>query len=58
MLERVVARPLVEYLHRYQLLPPLQSGFRPGLSVETAFLRVVSDILEALYRGDFAALVC
>ena len=38
------------------LLPSLQSGFRPGHSTETAVLRVLSDLLEAVDDGDIAAL--
>ena len=38
-------------------LPPLQSGFRPSHSTESAILCVLSDILLAVDRGDFAALV-
>ena len=57
LLERVVAQQLTDYLDRHSLLPPLQSGFRPGHSTETAVLRVISDVLEAIDRGDVAALV-
>ena len=39
------------------LLPSLQSGFRPGHSSETAVLRVLSDLLEAVDDGDVAILV-
>ena len=39
------------------LLPTLQSGLRPRHSTETAILRVLSDILSDVDRGDFAALV-
>ena len=39
------------------LLPLLQSGFRQGHSTETAVLRVLSDLLQAVDRGDVAALV-
>ena len=45
------------YLTDADFLPPLQSGFRPGHSTESAVLCVLSDILLAVDRGDFAALV-
>ena len=57
LLERLVVRQLLEYLSSADLLPPLQSGFRPGYSTETAVLRVLADILQAVDRGDLAALV-
>jgi len=57
LLERLVARQLMEHLSLADLLPPLQSGFRQGHSTETAVLRVLSDILQAVDRGDVAALV-
>ena len=50
-------RQLMYYLTSADLLPPVQSGFRPGQSTETAILRVLSDILQAVDRGDFDALV-
>jgi len=57
LLERIVSRQLVNYLQTFDLLPSLQSGFRSGHSTETAVLRVLSDILEAVDSGDVAALV-
>ena len=54
--ERLVATHLVRYLEISNLLPPLQSGFRSRHSTETAVLRLLSDILEAVDRGDIAAL--
>jgi hypothetical protein len=57
LLERLVALQLRDYLTSADLLPSLQSGFRPGHSTETAVLRVLSDILQAVDRGDSAALV-
>ena len=57
LLERLVARQMKEYLSLADLLPPLQSGFRQGHSTEIAVLQVLSDILQAVDRGDLAALV-
>jgi len=45
------------YLTDADLLPPLQSGFLPCHSTESAVLCALSNILLAVNRGDFAALV-
>ena len=57
LLECLVARQLMEYLSLADLVLPLQSGFRQGHFTETAVLRVLADILQAVDRGDLAALV-
>jgi len=58
VLERLVARQLMEYLSLSDLLPPVQSGFRQGYySTETAVLRVLSDTLQAVHHGDLTAVV-
>jgi len=57
LLERLVVRQLLDYLTSVDLLSTLQSGFRAGHSTETAILRVLSDIILAVDRGDVAALV-
>ena len=57
LLERLVARQLLDYLNKYGLLPRLQSAYRVGHSTETAVLKVLSDILLAIDSGDLSALV-
>jgi Reverse transcriptase (RNA-dependent DNA polymerase) len=57
LLERIVAKQLGDYLQSADLLPSVQSGFRPCHSTETATLRVLSDLLTAVDDGCVAALV-
>jgi len=45
------------YLSTANLLPTLQSGFRPGHSTETAVLQVMSELLLAVNRGEVGALI-
>jgi len=52
----LVAHQLIEHLNLWSLLPDAQSVYRANHSTETAVLRVLSDILDALDRGDFAVL--
>jgi len=54
LLECLVVRQLMDYLQSTDLLPANKSGFRPGHATETAVLRVLSDILLAVDRGDVA----
>jgi len=57
LFERLVARQFVAYLEDNNLLPTTQSGYRRGHSTETATIRVLSDLLDAVDRGDTAILV-
>jgi len=56
LLERLVARQLVNYLNTARLLPDLQSAYRAHHSTETAVTKVLSDILTALDTGDIGML--
>jgi len=56
LLERLVARQLVDYLNESRLLPDLQSAYRAKHSTETAVTKVLSVILLALDHGDLTML--
>lgn len=56
LLERLVARQLVDHLNTANLLPELQSAYRAYHSTETAILKVLGDMLQALDTGDVAVL--
>jgi len=56
LLERIVAKQLVDYLNLHGLMPRLQSAYRSGHSTETALIKVTSDILRILDNGDLATL--
>ena len=57
LLGRLVAGQLMDYMSTASLHPAIQSGLRPGYLTETAVLRVLSDILLAVDRGDLTALI-
>ena len=57
LLERIVAKQLLTYLDTSQLMPELQSAYRPCHSTETAITKVLSDVFSAIDNGSVAALV-
>ncbi len=48
LLERLVAKQLLDHLKASRLLPELQSAYRAYHSTETAVLKVISDTLQAV----------
>jgi len=56
LLERLVARQLINYLTTAGLLPDLQSAYHAHHSTETAVLKVLADILRAVDSGDLSVL--
>ena len=56
LLERAVHAQLLMYLNENELLPSVQSAYRQFFSTETAVLKVVSDVLTAMDRGQITLL--
>jgi hypothetical protein len=56
LLERLVAGQLFSYPCSLQLFPSCHSGFRAGHSTETAVLRALSQLLQVVDNGEYAAL--
>ena len=56
-MEKVVAARLSEHSNTYGLPKPFQSAYRPHHSVESALIRVQSDILQAMDRQHIVVLV-
>lgn len=56
LLERLVHKQLSYFLHRYCLLNPMQSGFRPGHSTVTALVKVTDDIRLAMDSNQLTIL--
>ena len=57
IIEKVVDARLEEHLRENDLHEPLQSAYRKHHSIETALIKIQSDILQALDSGRVAALV-
>ena len=56
-MEHVVAKQLVDHIHRHGLDNSYQSVYKPGHSTETALLSIKNDINLSLSRGEATALV-
>jgi len=56
LLEKLVARQLIDYLSVNKLLPDRQSAYQAFRSTETAIAGLMSDILLALNAGNIALL--
>ena len=57
LVERVVAKQLVDHIHRHGLDNPYQSAYKSGHSTETALLSIKNDIHLSLSQGEATALV-
>jgi len=56
LLERIVAKQLIDYLTMSRLLSDSQSAYRVHHSTDTAVLKVLSNILLTVDSGDLAML--
>ena len=57
IIEKIMNDQIRAHLNKYNILPPNQSGFRPGFSCTTTLLDVTDDIIEATDGGKSTALV-
>ena len=57
LVERVVAKELVDHIHQHDLDNSYQSAYKSGHSTETALLSIKNDIHLSLSRGEATALV-
>ena len=56
VLERIVHHQLIGHLVRNDLLPDFQSAYRKGHSTEMAVLKVYSDVIDGIEKGQFTLL--
>uniref|UniRef100_A0A6I8SXF3 Reverse transcriptase domain-containing protein n=1 Tax=Xenopus tropicalis TaxID=8364 RepID=A0A6I8SXF3_XENTR len=57
LLERLVFSRVTNFLCTHNLLDPMQSGFRPAHSTETALCRVANDLQTAKAKGRYSVLI-
>ena len=57
ILERVVQRQILAYLHTNNILSPAQSGFRPRHSTITTLIKVTDDWFQAIDKGEYTGAV-
>uniref|UniRef100_A0A803JW53 Reverse transcriptase domain-containing protein n=1 Tax=Xenopus tropicalis TaxID=8364 RepID=A0A803JW53_XENTR len=57
LLERLVFSRVTNFLCTQNLLDPMQSGFRPAHSTETALRRVANDLQTAKAKGRYSVLI-
>ncbi|CAH0559663.1 unnamed protein product [Brassicogethes aeneus] len=57
ILEKLIYQQIRNHLDTFNILPPIQSGFRSRYSCTTALLKVTDDILQDLDSNNMAALI-
>ena len=57
LVERVVAKQLLEHIHVHSLDNPYQSAYKTGHSTETALLSIKNEVHLSLSRGKPTALI-
>ena len=56
LVERVVAKQLLEYIHVQNLDNPYQSAYKTGHSTETALLSIKNEVHLSLSRGEYCSI--
>ena len=57
ILERIVQRQIVSYLHKHNILSPAQSGFRAKHSTISTLIKVTDDWFHAIDRKEYTGAV-
>ena len=57
VIEKVIAARLLQHMQEYGMLDKMQSAYRSGHSTETAFLRVQSDVVCSVDKGQDVFLI-
>ena len=57
VVEKVVDARLAAHTARHNLLPTLQSAYRPNHSTETAVICILNDMIGAIDQGHIGALM-
>lgn len=57
LIEKIMNYQIRAHITEYNILPPYQSGFRPGHSCTTALINVTDDIIREIDVGKTTALI-
>ena len=57
LMEAIVKSRLLYHMQMYNIIPSVQSGYRPNHSTNTALLKVINDCVEAMDKGRVTTLI-
>lgn len=57
VIEKLIEKRLTNYFKKFNILSPIQYGFRPGYSTELALIALTDELRLAIDEGNYAASV-